>query len=150
MLRQRMSGVISPHRHSLSWCAQGQLYFWRTAVLWHMCCVTWVVPDILKDHTVSSWALKMMELCPFKMSATPHWMTSCNIPKTWLLRHNTARTSNLAPLPLPLPLPYTLYSTILYLILTLKSSNAVTSRSSQWNTSHGQQSLSCDVPCHSD
>lgn len=91
---------------------------------------------------------KMKELCPFKMSGTFHWRTSRNFPKTWILKNNSARTSNLASL--PLPLPHILYGIILYLILTLKSSYAVTSHSSQWSTSHGQQSLSCDVPCHSD
>jgi hypothetical protein len=41
---------------------------------------------------------KMKKLHPFEMSATPHWMTLCNFPKTWILKNNSARTSNLASL----------------------------------------------------
>jgi len=148
MFVQRMSGVTSPHHHMPHGVHKNNFTFGglMSPGIYSMSCKwLWMFLRITLLHVGPS---KMQELCLFKMSATPHWMTLCNFPKTWILKNNSARTSNLASL--PLPLPHTLYDIILYLISSLKSSNAVTSHSSQWSRSHGQQSLSCDVPCHSD
>ena len=71
MLRERMSGVISPHHHMPSWCAQEQLYIWRTDVLWYIFYVMQVVPDIFKNHTASSWA--------FKDEGTMSFQNVCNL-----------------------------------------------------------------------